>query len=255
MRRYVLPCVLVMAVSLGTAGLAYKAAAKKDFAANCSFQAVLSLSQGHPLSADATASYNKASAAMVVVARATDVFPEIARKQNVNADSVSNRTNVGAFGQGLGTFIANVSDADPKQAVTLANAVCDEFVLSIQKRRAAKVSADVKTVENRIAGFEAELGRLAAIPKKKRKTSDFAAALGLIAARKDNVQLLATILSLPPDEISVLTRATGARSRDKRSLPKNLVIALVAGLLGCFLIILVGETIAEGRKSEISKTG
>ena len=253
-RRYVLPCALIMAVSYGTAGVAYIGAGSDRFKASCGFEVVLGLTQQPLQTKEAIAAHNSIAQKEVLVAAAGGVFADVAKAQNMKTNDLKSETLFSSI-PGLGTFNVIVYQRDPKRAGTLVNAVCDEFVATVKKQRTTEIDTNKKAIEKRISTAEAEVRRLAAIPKNKRTSADVAVLISQQAILRANVQRLASLLSLPPDNIAVLTRAGGGQKIDDRSLGKNVLIALIAGLLACFLLVLVGEMVAESRRRTARASG
>jgi len=250
LRRYLLPCALIMLVAVGTAGLAYVgAAANKTYSADCTFRALIQIGGGPPLTADAVNQFNTAANIELLIAKDHGVYEAVAAKVKRKPADIAGGTIPGLLKTGLATFDVDYTDSDPKSAATIANALCDQFVTVIQQQRTSEVQANIKFVEDRLTGIVAEERRLARIPKSRRTSADLASIVAQAAAQKENVQLLASMLGAPPDDIKVLTHATGATRNQHRSLSKNLVIGLLGGLLASFLVVLVGETISEARKS------
>jgi hypothetical protein len=247
-RRYLLPCAIITLVSIATAGLAYKAAAPKNFQATCSFQALLRLTQGTPISKDAIDQHNRVAFQHVQVAAQTTVYKEVAKAQKADVRTIERAAAVGPLPSGLAIFVAKVTAKDASRAIAWVNAVCQQFVTDVAKARTAELKSDQAAIEKRIVDIETSIRKLQAVPKKNRSATQNAQLVGLAAARKANVQLLADQLSLPPDDIGVLTKAQSARRTEHRSLSKNLVIALLAALLACFLVVLIGESLAESRR-------
>ena len=135
-------------------------------------------------------------------------------------------------------------DPSPARATRLANAVCNEYVSSIKKNRADQLAAKVKAVQDRIDSIESEVAKLAAIPAAKLTPGQKVTLQTRTAQILYNSQLLANITSYPPDEVSLLSPAGTVNKQKIGDLSKKLVIAGVAGVLVCFLYILIGEILA-----------
>jgi hypothetical protein len=245
-RRYALACTALIAIALGASGLAYKGAAKTQFAANCGFQAFIRTTPQEPNTKEALDLSNRVSVREVNVAVAGGLFARVAAAHKVKPGALAANTEYAPRIQlGAGTFVARLIDSDRRQVVPLTNAICDEFVASIKRQRAAEIDAQVKNIQARINAAQTELTKLAKIPPKKRTPIQQATLISQVATRKANIDALAFVLSLPLDSISVLTRASAAMRFDHRSLSHNLLIGIMAGLLASFLLILIGEAFAE----------
>jgi len=245
-RRYLLPCVLIMAVSVGAAEIAYASSRKTQFSASCSFQALVHLSQAQPQSADFLDFYNRLAANEVSIAVASNPYAAVAKRERVDAGKLADSTTVQPI-PGLGLYGLRVIAAESRAALVEANGLCDQIVKSIIKHRADDNASQIKDLNARIKTLQTELKRITVIPPAKRTTVQSATLQAQEQALSGNAAQIAGILSLPPDSISVLIRAVNAQGYDPRSQSKNLLIALVGGLLACFLVVLLGEVIAERR--------
>jgi len=242
-----------MILSFGIAGLAHAASATTRFASTCVFQVVVHLSRNPPQTPEHQQFIATLGLQQVGTAIASGIYPEVARTQEVDPASFQNNVFTRAS-PGLGSFVVTVSDTNGHKAIALANAVCDEFIARIKAQRSREVASQVKNVEDRIATIQAEVKKLEAIPEARRTAIQVASLQGQRGALQFNTAVIANLISLPPDEISVLSKATVAARRQTGSLSRNLIIALVGGLLACFLYILVGEVIVEARRTRGGST-
>lgn len=246
LRRYGLPSALIMVISLAAGGLASAGTSETVHSARCVFQVFVRLSRDITQTPD----YQKFIAGLALqqvdTAFASGLYRQVATHEKVNAVSLARNAETRPT-PGLGTFSVSVADSDPKRAIRLANATCDQFVATIKMQRATAIDAQTKRIQDRIASIQAEAKRLEAIPAKKRTAAQNASLQAQKTAIVFNSALIANVISLPPDDISVLARATGTERRETGSLSKNMLIAIIGGLLACFLYILVGEVLAERR--------
>lgn len=245
-RRYLLPCVLIMAVAVGAAGLAYREARKTAFSATCTFQALVHVSQQSPQSADFLDFFNRLAANEVSIALTANPYVPVARDNHVNAGTLAANTLVQPV-IGLGIYSVRVVANEGPQAVKLTNALCDQFVKDIRAHRTNEIDAQVADLQSRILALQTELKKLSKVPPAKRTLQQRATITARQEALGGNTAQMANILSLPPDNISTLVRAVGAQAYDPRHLAKDMLIGLVAGLLVCFLYVLGGEIISERR--------
>ena len=88
------------------------------------------------------------------------------------------------------------------------------------------------------------MAKLAAIPAAKLTPPQKVTLQTRTAQILYNSQLMANITSYPPDEVSLLSPAGTVNKQKIGDLSKKLVIAGVAGVLVCFLYILIGEILA-----------
>lgn len=236
-----------MGVSLGAAVLSYAAPRGRQFSASCSFQVFVHLSQEPPGTTDEQKFVNNLALQQVSTAIAGGVYSDVAKSQQIDAVLVARNTRTLPT-PGLGTFLVTVLDVSRPRAIELANAVCDAYVARMKAQRASELEARVLTVQARIAAIQADVQRIQRIPASRRTPEQNVTLAAQQRALTFNSGLIATVMSLPPDDISVLTRAANALRRDDRDLSRNLIIGGVAGLLGCFMVVLVGEMIVEGRE-------
>lgn len=246
-RRYVLPCVLIMAISVATAWGAYAASESIRYSALCTFEAVIRLSPRPPQNTDEAKLVNSLAGQQVGAAIANGIYAEVAKNKKVRTATIARNVSLSPSAIGLGTFGVRISNTDPKKAMELSSALCDAFVAKIVKQRAESIHAQQQLIRARIATIQKELTRLERIPRQRRTTTDNASIVSQRRALLGNTNLIADINTLPPDSVSVLGRANPVR-RDTRDLSRNLLIALVAGLLACFLYVLIGEMFADRRR-------
>ena len=235
-----------MVVAVGAAGLAYNEAKKTAFSATCTFQALIHVSQQQPQSADFLDFFNRLAANEVTIALIDNPYVAVARENHVNAGTLAANTLVQPV-PGVGIYSTRVIANEGPEATKLANAVCDQIVGDIRQHRTNEINAQVSDLQSRISSLQAELKKLSKVPAGRRTLQQKATITARQEALIGNTAQMASILSLPPDNISTLIRAVAAQAYDPRHLSKDLLVGLVAGLLACFLYVLVGEIIAERR--------
>jgi hypothetical protein len=144
-------------------------------------------------------------------------------------------------------FQVAVDDDSSSRAATLANALCDEYVKRVIALRQQERTLEISQLDSTLTELQNAVTSLNSIPAADRPPGTDA----MIAARQRAIggaeQVLAVALGSPPDNISVVTRSTGGVVNDTRDLARNVLVAGVAALLACFLIILVGEIVREPR--------
>ncbi len=248
-RRYVLACSIIMAISIGSATLAYAATAKTGFRTACLFQVFVRQPQtaiAPPPNQDFL-DFSNSLAANQVSSAAPTVYAEVGKSQKVRVSDVIRQTQILPTA-GFGSFGVSVTDPDRARAKRLANGICEQFVSVVSKNRTAELDRQVKLIKSRITAEETDVRRLLAKPAKKRTASENTLLATQQVSLRGNTFLVAGILSLPPDSISVLRPATALESVKSGSLKRDMLIALLAGVLTCFLVILVGEVVSESRR-------
>ena len=243
LRRYVLPCALILFVSIGAGGLAYKRQAKTVYSTNCVFQAFIHLSREDPSTPEHAQFIGGLALQEVGTVASSGLYRRVSAREKTPAGVIASETTT-APSPGLGTFFVTVMDPSPARATRLANAVCKEYVSSIKKNRADQLAAKVRAVQDRIDSIESEVAKLAVIPAAKLTPPQKVTLQTHTAQILYNSQLMANITSYPPDEVSLLSPAGTVNKQKIGDLSKNLVIAGVAGVLVCFLYILIGEILA-----------
>ncbi len=245
-RRYVVPCVLILTVALGAGGVSYAGSTDTRHKASCGFQVVIHLSNQVIPNPDFQRFIASLALQEVGSAVTSGIYGKVATKERVNTATFS-QSVAWRPSPGLGTFVLTVTDPVPRQAIRLANATCDEMVSTIKANRTAAIESQIKVIQKRLDVFQKDVAKLIKLPRNKRTTAQNTSFATLSDSILFNSKLIANLRSLPPDEISVLSRAVGAAATKTGSLSKNLLIGLVGGLLACFLYILVLEIIAERR--------
>ena len=239
-RRYAIPCVAIIAVSLGSAAIAYKKQAPNDFFATCSLQVQIPLTKDQPKSNDSLTFNNRLAAHEIALAVSSGAYGAVAKAQKVDETDIMGRATTAPL-LGLGTFAIKLTGFDQKKTVQLVNAVCDEIVKRVKTQRADEISQQVKAVQARMKPIEDALSKLEKKPRSKRTTQDRTDIAVQNSALQSNAVLIGSILSTPPDTIGVLSHAAAAKANDKRSKTRTGLIALSAGVLVCALLVLGSE--------------
>jgi hypothetical protein len=249
-RRYVIPSVLIVAVALGAGGLSYAGSKETRVTATCGFKVVIHLANAVVQTPDYSRFIAFLALEEVGSAVGSGVYGQVAARQRVNT-AVFSRNVRWRPSAGLGTFALTVPDTAGPRAGRLANATCDQMVATIKAHRTATVDSQIKVIQSRIDSSQKELSKLTRIRREDRTNAQAASLATLSDTILGNSRLIASIRSLPPDEIAVIARAAGAETTTTGSLNKNLLIALVAALFVCFLYILVLEIIAERKRQQV----
>jgi uncharacterized protein involved in exopolysaccharide biosynthesis len=245
LRRYGLAWAVIVVAAVVASVAAY-AATPTDYIATCLFRV------SRP-TVDAAGSdffaFNSALARNDVDQAAhTTVFRHAAASAGVSAAALRAHTGVVNPPANESTFAVNVTDADPARAARMANSVCQAFVADIAAQGERDRRTQAEGLARQIADLETAVRRIEAIPAAQRSITDTVTAKADQAAMTRLQTTLAAALSRPADLIDVVAQAGPGSRADTRSLGKNVVVGLVAALLGCFLIGLVGELVLEGRR-------
>jgi hypothetical protein len=253
-RRYAPACLLIMAVSLGSAALAYQASAKEGVRTFCVFQVVVRAPQTAPPNASTEfIKFTNTLATNLVTAATPTVYKEVAAVEKVKPNVIQRQTRI-TKGPGLGGAAVVVSDTQSNRAIRRANAICAQYVTTIKKNRTDQVTANIAAIQARISAIQKDLGSLLGIAPARRSAVDKAMIIAHSRAITNNANLSASIRSTVPDEIYMVAPAENVTKTTSVSLRKNLVIALVAGLLVCFLFILIAESVTERRLLRLGTT-
>jgi hypothetical protein len=246
-RRYAPACLLIMAISLGSAPLAYKASVKEGFRTFCTFEVVVRAPQtAAPPATSEFIKFTNTLAANLISAAAPTVYAEVAKVEKVKAAAIQRQVKI-TNAPGLGAAAIVVNDTQAKRAIRRANAVCTQYVATIKKQRSDQVNADIAVLQGRIDSISKDLAKLLRISPSRRSTVDKALIISHTRAINTNGALIAALRSGVPDKIAAVAPAENVTKTSTASLRKNFIIAAVAGVLVCFLIILIGEAVAERR--------
>jgi len=247
-RRYLIASFLIIVIAGGAAGLAYKAKSKLTYNASCTVEVFVrapALNAGTP-NPDFLTFTNNLAANEVSLATPT-VIGEIAKSQKLTIGEVSGKVQI-LPAIGIGAFRVSATDSDPTRTKSLAAAGCSTYVSTITKQRAHELDTDLKAIQKRIESAQKDVARLAKTKASKRTAAQQLSLSTAQEVLRTNAQLVVQYKSLPPDNITVLTPATGVTSMRSVSLKKYLAIAAVAALLAIFLFILVVEAVSPQRR-------
>jgi len=247
MRRYIVPCFVIMLVALGSAGIAYAGAGSTQFSSTCIFHVGITPFDQALTSTDSIIAVNRLVQGALVSAQASGVTAEVARTQGIKAGTLSHETTLTPIG-GVGQIALIVVDPKPQRAIAFANALCDQYIATIQQQRSGDVNNQIAVAKSRLGPLQAEVKRLQTIPPKKRTLSDKALLAAQFQAIDGNTTVIAKLLSIVPERIGVLKAASSSSRYDPRRFSKYLLIALTAGVLVCFLYVLAAEMVAEQRR-------
>ena len=247
--RYVVPIGLILAVSVGAAGVDYIAVKNPRFSSACTFYVGIIPSEQVPGSPDAIKAHQQVVLGAVQAAKLGGAMGAAAKSEGVSPVLLNSET---AFAPApfatVGLVTAAILDKKKDRAVALVNAVCNQIVATIQKQRSDSVNNQISTVQSRLKTIQKELKSLLKIPPKKRSVVDIASIQTQKLALQANTILEAKLLTAPPDRIYVVTPAVVAKRYDPRSKTKFGLIGLAVGAFLSFLYVLVFEAIRDNRR-------
>lgn len=139
--------------------------------------------------------------------------------------------------------------------MSVANALCGQYVSQLGTQVHNEQTNEINGLRSQIASLEHQLKPLTPRQKRRLPAKQRVDRSAIVDAIVHSQQILTVSLSLPPDNISVLSSATVAVPQStKPSLSKALIVAAAAGLLASFLLIL-GVEAMRGRQTAIRRPG
>ena len=163
---------------------------------------------------------------------------QVAQADGVDPSTLSANTSV-LPSQRSFYYAVTVTDSDATRVVRLANDVCSALVSSIDQTRNNERNREVAQVRDQLVSLITARDQLAATPSR---TPDQQAQFDAYRSAVDRAQTtLNTAVQLPPDIVEVVREASGASTQVGRSLSRDLLVALVAGVLAAFIVVVVGE--------------
>jgi capsular polysaccharide biosynthesis protein len=247
LRRYVLASLVVFAVAFAVAiGLYLHDSV--SYAATCRFRV-----QPAPTTTQSTSDYFAFAGLVaqreVALAQSAPVFSHAADDAGLDAGTLAGETFI-TPGPGTAYFSVQVTDSDSFRAARAANAVCDAMTAQIKQQRAAEQKSETDALTTKLVDLFSQRQALTAQPPTQAGQAQI---LSIDKAITGVESQLAASQALPPDTIDVLARAGNGTRNDQRNLGRNLLIAVVAGLLGSFLIVLIGEAVADRTRPPVAE--
>jgi hypothetical protein len=244
LQRYGSAVAVVLGVSLLIALIVY-AATPHTYTATCIAETSLPPTQVH-LGSDFFVAAEKLATEEVARSLDITVYRDASRGKDVDPDDLARHTRI-AF-TGGGAFDTIVDNSDSSKAVSLANAVCGALVTHIRDRATTKVKDQADMIAARITQVTSDRAAILATDATVRTPAQQATLAADDIALKALQNELAGTIGTAPNPLDVASTAQAGQETDTgRSLSRDLVIGAVAGVLASFLIILVGEIIAERR--------
>jgi uncharacterized protein involved in exopolysaccharide biosynthesis len=247
--RYAIISGLIVAVALVAGLVVHLVAGSSKYAASCEFQLALPSTSTVP-SSDILVFNRRQAQDELARAQLERVWEAVGKDTGVSPSSVAADQKVSQVSDSSFRLTATTTTAD--SATKVATSLCRQYVSKLSLQVHNEQNNEINGLRDQIGRLEAQLGHLT--PKGPRhrflpaQQVQRSALINAIARSRD---LLTASLSLPPDNISVLSPALGAGlTSTKPSLSKALIIAAAAGLLASFLLILVIEAVRGGRAEE-----
>jgi hypothetical protein len=247
LKRYVIAGIIIILVSLATAGIAYAAASTLTYNASCTVGVfVRAPLTSAPAPGPDFLTFTNNLAANEVSSATPKAYQQLAQSEHLSFGAIFSKVQLQPA-IGIGAFRVSVTDPNPNLTKRISRSACTTFVNVITKQRADEINADLKVIQKRITTIQADVQRLAKIPAKRRTAAEALSLATQQEALNTNSLLIVQYNSLVPDHISVLTPATAVAAQRSVSLKKYLLIAAVAALLAIFLYILVVEALSTQR--------
>lgn len=248
--RYAMLTGLVVVVALAAGAIVHKVAGHSTYTASCDFQLALPSTSTAP-SSDILVFNRRQADDEIARAQLGKVWDAVSRETGVPAEDVASDQSVAQVSDS--SFRVTVTNPDATAVVKVANALCGQYVRQLTGQVQAEQSNEVSGLRNQISGLEHQLQGLQGATRNGASAAQQIQAAAITNATKRAEYVLALALSLPPDNISVLSRASDAFPKStKPSLSKALIIAAAAGLLASFLLILAVET-TRGHRLELEE--
>ena len=254
--RYFQISVIVIAVALATGYIVHRVAGSNNYNASCQFQLALPVTSTLP-SSDILVFNRRQALDEIQKSELQQVWAGVSKDTGMSVGEIAGDSAVEPASDS--SFAVIVTNASASGAVTLANALCKQYVKTLTKQVAGERDNEARGLRERLRYLE---GRYVALHQDAIRQAhagghsslplplylqERGAILGAISHVK---QYLIVTYSLPPYDISVISPSAGAAQHTtKPTLSKSLIVAGAAGLLACFLLILALET-ARGRPRE-----
>lgn len=237
-RRYLIPCASLLLAAFGVACAVYLLSPAPS-RATCAFRITV------PVSADVRpgSGYYQLNANVVTTelgrAFAFPLFSEVAKDQGISAVDLAGRSRMD-FGQSFYFAKISVSDRTSEGAIRLANALCDQLAIDVPDQRRRERETQATALRDQLVELTKTRDALAAKPNSTLTPSETQQLNSTTAAIRTDEAELAKALSLTPDIIEVAAHATTS-TVDRPDLGRIILVAAAAGVLSCFLVVLLGE--------------
>jgi len=239
LRRYILASLVVFAVAFVVA-IGLYAHDSVTYVASCRFRI-----QPAPTATQSTSDYFNFAGLVaqreVALAQSTPLYAQAADQSGVPAGTLVSETVV-APGPSNAYFSVAVTDGDAFRAARAANALCDAITAQVRQQRGSEQKGETDALTTKLVDLFQLRQTLTSQPPSQAGQAQITSVDKAITGVETQ---LAASQALPPDTIDVIARAQQGTRNDTRSLGRNLLIAVVAGLLGSFLVVLIGEAVAD----------
>jgi hypothetical protein len=250
--RYAIISGLIVAVALAAGLVVHLVAGSTKYIASCEFQVALPSTSTVP-SSDILVFNRRQAADELARAQLERVWEAVAKETGVSAGTVAAGEKVVQASDSSFRVAATTTDAG--SAPKVANALCRQYVSQLTSQVHDEQSNEIDGLRSQIASLERQLGKLKPSGPAGFSPAQQVERSAIINAIARSRDILTASLSLPPDNISLLSPAAGAAPNStKPTLSKALIVAAAAGLLASFLLILVIEAV-RGRETEETRPG
>jgi capsular polysaccharide biosynthesis protein len=248
--RYAILTGLIVAVALVTGVIVHLVAGSTKYVASCEFQLALPSTSTAP-SSDILVFNRRQAADELARAQLERVWSAVGRETGVSPNAVAaDQTVVQASDS---SFRVSATTTAPSRAVSMANGLCRQYVSQVSSQVHNEQINEIDGLRSQISSLERQLRPLTARKGQSLSVTQRVERLAIVNAISRSRDILTVSLSLPPDNISVLSPATTAAPHStKPSLSKALIVAAAAGLLASFLLILGLEAV-RGRQVEAGR--
>jgi hypothetical protein len=216
-----------------------------NYTATCTFTFSLPVTST-PAQSDAITYQNQVAANEVQQAARADIYSGPAAAAGLDAATAASEVSVTQV-PNSSNFVLVATDSNGDRAKNLANRMCDTYVQRVAAQIQQARDAEVSQLESKITQLQQSIALVQATPPQQRSPSDQSFLQAQQKAVDADQQLLATTLALPPDNVSVVTQAPAGVRADTRSIGRNLLVAAIAAVLACFLVVLFGEMARDVR--------
>jgi hypothetical protein len=243
LRRYVALALVVMAGAV-VIGLVSYSRSSTSFSATCSLEVNLPLTR-QTIGSDYFAASKQLATTSVADSLNGRLYAQVAGQTGVDPATVSAALHVGTGGGNAVLVTATTDQRD--LAPRIANAACNQLVTAVKTSLDRRQTDQASLIADRIANLQSEIAQIQAVDTASRTPAQSATLATDQLAVKGLQQELANTIALPPNLVDLVSTAGFAIEGDSRSLSRNLVVAVVAGLLASFLAILLSEMVLERR--------
>lgn len=247
LKRYGPITAAVMVAALVVSVLIY-GVSKNEYQSTC--QVAVSLPPTAVHGSDYFTANQRLTTTTILSSLGSGVYTKVSSQEGVDVASLRSETTVAAS-PNAATVAVQVTDGAPARAGRLANGICSATVTQARAYLEQQQTDAVSNIADRLAELTRQRDTAGAKPAAERTAADTTVLAADDAALKVLQANLAATLAVPPDQVEVVEQARDGIRTDSRSLTRNVLVALVGGVLVSFLIVLVGEVAAERRERAV----